>query len=266
MSAEPVLTPDVRRLVDAVAARYAGTRPDVLRLAVPPRHAAVERQPTAGAVASSRTRLIADRPAVSPVDVSAWASYGRADRFLAALGEGRAARAVWQALPGEQWAARLAEVAALTVAAGRGVLAVVPDSVEAGPPSLDWAGALLSLVAVASLVFAIIEGPDRGWADPLALGALAAGVAATVAFVAWELRVRDPLLDPRLFRLRGFSSGTLTITVQFLAAFGFFFVCIQYLQYVTGRTPLPSARSVSWKGVPSRRYQCEALSRRMRIM
>src|SRR5436190_22023055 len=65
VSAEPVLTADVLRLVDAVAARYAGTRPDVLRLAVPPRHAAVERQATP-----------AGRPDVSPVDVSGWASYG----------------------------------------------------------------------------------------------------------------------------------------------------------------------------------------------
>ena len=44
VSAEPVLTPDVRRLTDAVAARYAGTRADVVRLAVPPRHANVEKQ------------------------------------------------------------------------------------------------------------------------------------------------------------------------------------------------------------------------------
>src|ERR1700754_2056143 len=44
VSAEAVLTAEVRRLVDAVAARYAGTRADVLRLAVPPRHAKVEKQ------------------------------------------------------------------------------------------------------------------------------------------------------------------------------------------------------------------------------
>ena len=44
VSAERVLTPDVRRLVDAVAARYAGTRADVLRLAIPPRHANVEKE------------------------------------------------------------------------------------------------------------------------------------------------------------------------------------------------------------------------------
>ena len=46
---------------------------------------------------------------------------------MAALAEGRAARAVWQALPGEQWAARLAEAAAVVVGTGRAVLAVVPD-------------------------------------------------------------------------------------------------------------------------------------------
>jgi primosomal protein N' (replication factor Y) len=117
VSAEPVLTPDVRRLVDAVAARYAGTRADVLRLAVPPRHANVEKQP-----APELAPL-----AVKPIDTAAWSAYGGGEQFLAALGDGRAARAVWQALPGEQWPDRLAEAAAVTVNSGRGVLTVVPD-------------------------------------------------------------------------------------------------------------------------------------------
>jgi primosomal protein N' (replication factor Y) (superfamily II helicase) len=117
MSPEPVLTADVRRLVDAVAARYAGTRADVLRLAVPPRHARVERE----------VSELREPAAIAPVDHAGWNVYGRGEQYLAALGESRAARAVWQALPGEQWASRLAEAAAVTVAAGRGVLAVVPD-------------------------------------------------------------------------------------------------------------------------------------------
>jgi primosomal protein N' (replication factor Y) (superfamily II helicase) len=117
VSPEPVLTPEVRRLVDAVAARYAGTRADVLRLAVPPRHARVERE-------VSQAHVLG---AVAPVGVAGWAAYQRSERFLAALAEGRAARAVWQALPGEQWATRLAEAAAVVVGEGRGVLAVVPD-------------------------------------------------------------------------------------------------------------------------------------------
>lgn len=117
ISAEPVLTPEVRRLVDAVAARYAGTRPDVLRLAIPPRHAAAEKA----------ARSAALLPVVKPVDPSGWSRYGRGEAFLEALSTGRAARAVWQALPGESWCDRLAEAAAAAVTAGHGVLAIVPD-------------------------------------------------------------------------------------------------------------------------------------------
>ncbi|WP_422747638.1 primosomal protein N' [Mycobacterium sp. WMMD1722] len=117
VSAEPVLTADIRRLTDAVAARYAGTRPDVLRLALPPRHANVEKQPVAEP----------EPLTVAPVDLSSWDAYPRAGQFLTAVAQGRAARAVWQALPGEHWADRLAEVAATAAAAGRGVLAILPD-------------------------------------------------------------------------------------------------------------------------------------------
>lgn len=117
VSPEPVLTPEIRRLIDAVAARYAGTRADVLRLAVPPRHARVEKQAPEEPEPASAV----------PVDTSAWARYGRGEQFLTAVGEGRAARAVWQALPGESWARRLAEATAVAVNAGLGVVAVVPD-------------------------------------------------------------------------------------------------------------------------------------------
>jgi primosomal protein N' (replication factor Y) len=117
VSAEPVLTPEVRRLADAVAARYAGTRADVLRLAIPPRHAKVERETT-----TPTAPLI-----VEPPNPAGWARYQRGEQFLTALGEGRAARAVWQALPGEQWTERFADAAAATLCGGRSVLAVVPD-------------------------------------------------------------------------------------------------------------------------------------------
>jgi primosomal protein N' (replication factor Y) len=118
VSAERVLTPDVRRLVDAVAARYAGTRADVLRLAIPPRHANVEKK---------EVPVEPSPVTVAPVDLAGWAEYGSGEKFFAALRGGRAARAVWQALPGERWADRLAEAAAATVEGGRGVLAIVPD-------------------------------------------------------------------------------------------------------------------------------------------
>ena len=117
ISPEPVLTPEVGRLVDAVAARYAGTRPDVLRLAIPPRHAGAEKSVAAPPLL----------PVIEPVDPAGWSRYVRGGQFLEAVQGGRAARAVWQALPGEQWCDRLAEAAAVAVGNGQGVLIVVPD-------------------------------------------------------------------------------------------------------------------------------------------
>jgi predicted MFS family arabinose efflux permease len=122
-----------------------------------------------------------------------------------------------------------------------GAITVVPHSVDEKPPALDVVGAVLSFVAISAFVFGIIEGPEQGWTDPLTLGPIVLGIVAGVGFVLWELRLEHPLLDPRLFRLRGFSAGSLTIGVQFMASFGFFFVVLQYLQFVTGRTPLEAA-------------------------
>jgi len=118
VSAEPALTPEVAALCRAVADRCAGVLADVLRLALPPRHARVE----AEAVGDPAVPAAAAAPAEP-----GWVRYPRGPALLDALSGGRAAHAVWQALPGEDWAARLAEAAAATVAAGRGALLVVPD-------------------------------------------------------------------------------------------------------------------------------------------
>ncbi|QBJ98895.1 primosomal protein N' [Rhodococcus sp. ABRD24] len=117
VSDERVLTPDVRDLVDAVAQRYAGTRADVLRLAIPPRHAKVESEKAAEHAA----------PPAPEIDLEAWSAYVHGTHFVEALGSGRNPRAVWQALPGENWPVRLAELAGVVAASGRGVVLVVPD-------------------------------------------------------------------------------------------------------------------------------------------
>ena len=118
VSAEPVLSPAVARLCGLLAARYAGTRSDLLRLAVPARHAATEkREPPAPAP-------VAPAPAV---DEGAWAAYPTGPEFLAGLAAGAAPRAVWCALPGASWPHLLATAAAATAASGRGSLICVPD-------------------------------------------------------------------------------------------------------------------------------------------
>lgn len=122
-----------------------------------------------------------------------------------------------------------------------GTLARVPDSTEPHPPPVDVLGGVLALVGVGGVVFGIIEGPERGWSDPVTVGALVLGVAGVAAFVAWELGRRQPLLDPRLFGRRGFSVGSLAITVTFFCWFGLLFAFLQYLQFVVGYSPLQAA-------------------------
>jgi primosomal protein N' (replication factor Y) len=116
VSPEPVLAPEIATLARAVADRYAGQLTDVLRLAIPPRHAKVEAEP-------------APEPAARPAqpDATGWARYPRGPAFVDAIAHGRPAHAVWQALPGEDWPARLAELATTAAAADRGAVVVVPD-------------------------------------------------------------------------------------------------------------------------------------------
>ena len=95
ISPEPVLTPEIFDLARAVADRYAGTLADVLRLAIPPRHATAEREAPA---AGDRARPGAG-PAAPP-DPGSWSRYPAGAAFLAGLAEGRPVRAAWSALPG----------------------------------------------------------------------------------------------------------------------------------------------------------------------
>lgn len=229
VSGERVLTPEILKLVAAVAARYAGTRADVLRLAIPPRHAKVESEgtekPEQPGRTSKKSRATADPAAVQEVPVrpdprgepeaevgdapgsatvgpetsaavktdsgrgtvepgaeerivvedapdaaarhdpdvggspaaavsgdepsgpradsaaaaepvaaefAAWGRYLHGHSFLGALLAGRGPRAGWQALPGEDWARRLAELAAVTVRGGRSAVIMVPDQRDLG--------------------------------------------------------------------------------------------------------------------------------------
>jgi EmrB/QacA subfamily drug resistance transporter len=117
-------------------------------------------------------------------------------------------------------------------------LVVVPESSDANKARLDPVGALLSMVGLAGLVYAIIEGPDRGWTDGLTVTSFCVGVVVLIAFVLWELRHEQPMLDVRVFRSASFSAGTLSITMQFFTFFGFIFLFLQYLQLVRGYRPI----------------------------
>ena len=133
-SPEPVLTPEIFDLARAVADRYAGTLADVLRLAIPPRHATAERD---APLADAPREEVPKRP-----EPGSWVRYPAGPAFLAGLAEGRPVRAAWSALPGPEWPAEIAIAAATTAAAGRGVVIVVPDARD-----LDRVDAALTDVA-----------------------------------------------------------------------------------------------------------------------
>jgi len=122
----------------------------------------------------------------------------------------------------------------------------VPNSRDESDNPLDWFGGLLSILTVGGFVFGIIEGPDRGWDAPETIAGLVVGAFALVAFIFTELRVKHPLLDPRMFKRRSFSAGSISITIQFFGQFGFIFVGMQYLQFVAGFSPLDAALHLLW--------------------
>ena len=132
----------------------------------------------------------------------------------------------------------------LSVAALIGTLVVVPESADPDAPRLDVVGAVTTVIGLGALVYSIIEAPNAGWLSARTALGLVGGVLVLAGFVAWELRCDHPLLDPRLFRLRGFTAGSLTITFQFFAFFGFIFLMLQYLQLLLGNGPLRSALSM----------------------
>lgn len=130
VSPEPVLSAEVARLARAVADRWAGTLADVLRLAVPPRHATTESAPAAtDATDATDTAAPSATPGSTPgpaCGADQFDRYAGGADFLAALTAGLSPRAVLVATPGD-WPALLAAAAAATIHSGRGVVLVLPD-------------------------------------------------------------------------------------------------------------------------------------------
>jgi EmrB/QacA subfamily drug resistance transporter len=117
---------------------------------------------------------------------------------------------------------------------------LVPKSSDPSHAPLDFVGAGLSIVALSTLVYAIIEAPIHGWGSSTTLAMFAAAVALLVAFGVWEARCKDPMLQLGFFKDRRFSVSSGGITLVFFAMFGVLFLVSQYLQLVLGYGPLES--------------------------
>lgn len=117
-------------------------------------------------------------------------------------------------------------------------IAIVPDSRDARAPRLDFAGLLMSIATISTLVYTIIEAPTRGWLSPATIIGFTVSAVLLAAFVTWERRVPYPMLPVRIFENLRFSAASISIAAAFFALFGFIFLITQYFQIVRGYSPL----------------------------
>jgi EmrB/QacA subfamily drug resistance transporter len=169
--------------------------------------------------------------------VSIWAAVGGGAAILGLLASGALLAAF-------SWRSIFAFNVVLGIVALAGTFRFVPESADPNAPSLDVGGAAIAVAGLVALIFSVIEAPTYGWLAARTLAGLVLGFALLAAFILWELRQEHPLLDPRVFRNRSLSVGSMSIFVQFFAFFGFTFIGMQYLQLVRGDTPLLAALQV----------------------
>jgi EmrB/QacA subfamily drug resistance transporter len=114
----------------------------------------------------------------------------------------------------------------------------VPESRASVRRRLDPVGQLLVIIALGTLSYGIIEGPDLGWGSAPIVACFAAAAAATALVIGWSLRAPEPLIDLRFFRSLPFSGAALTAVTGMCAMAGFLFLITLYLQEVRGYSAL----------------------------
>lgn len=130
----------------------------------------------------------------------------------------------------------------------------IPESRDERPHSVDFAGAGLSIVMLASLSYGLIEGPSKGWGSTEVLALFGVAVVAFAAFLFWEKRAKEPIMDLSLFKSPAFTAGNLSGAILMFGMMGMFFMLPIYMQLNLGYdaiktgfalTPLSAAVLVS---------------------
>jgi len=120
----------------------------------------------------------------------------------------------------------------------------VPESRAPRPRRVDVPGQLLMIAALASLTYAVIQGPVAGWTSAPVLALFAVAALAAAAFTVVERRAAEPLIELRFFRSRPFTGASAIAVLSFIVLGGFLFVSTLYLQEVRGDSPLTAGLSL----------------------
>ena len=117
--------------------------------------------------------------------------------------------------------------------------------------SLDVRGVALASTGLLGLVFGIVRAQELGWTSTTVLVSIGAGVALLAAFVAWELRAKEPMLPMRFFRNRAFAATNGVSLAMFFGSFGSIFLLAQFFQVAQGYSPLEAGlRTLPWTAMP----------------
>ena len=123
-----------------------------------------------------------------------------------------------------------APIAALCMAG----MAAVPESRSQMHTKLDVPGAVTGTIAMVAIVFAIIEGIQKGWSDPLIVGSFAVAIVSALLFIIIERRTDQPLLPMAFFRQRDFTGSMVGMFFIMFALMGVMFYMPQFFQLVQG--------------------------------
>jgi EmrB/QacA subfamily drug resistance transporter len=131
------------------------------------------------------------------------------------------------------WRWVFAVIAPVAIAAA--ILALGGDAPEErgtgkGSTHVDYVGAVLIVVGLGALTAGLIDGPKRGFGDPLILGLVIAGVALLVAFAVFEHRTKRPLLPPELFHSTAFSGANAATVLIYAGLSGLILLLVLQLQ------------------------------------
>ncbi|GAC1518902.1 MAG: MFS transporter [Thermoleophilaceae bacterium] len=136
------------------------------------------------------------------------------------------------------WRSIFFAMAPIAAIAGALTARYVPTSRDAKSPRIDRAGFALSAATVGLLVYTIIEAPNHGWGSARTLSSFALTTVLTIAFVAWERRTEQPMLDLSLFANARFTAASASVAISLFALSGFIFLVTQYFQFLKGYGPL----------------------------
>lgn len=163
--------------------------------------------------------------------IGAWAGFAGAGAALGIIAAGVLLESLW-------WGSVLLINVPIALVAALLIATMVPTSRDENETPLDPVGSVLSILGLGALVYAIIEGGEIGWAETTTIAWFVSAAFFLTAWILWERRAANPMLDPTLFSSAPFSIGSIALVAAFGVMFGMFFLLTQYFQFVQGHGPL----------------------------